>query len=276
MLLSAVIHLQALENGSLPVDMGPALRAEFLKWVGEADPKQGDDLHDGNDLRPYTISDLKGTFRAQRGFHLVQSGQSAWFRITSLSDSLTTLLLDSVFSKIGGRTFSLDRANFQVQKVSDEAHPWAGKSSFEALVDRYIKAELKPSDTMEVEFASPTTFHSNTVHVPLPVPETVFGSWLDRWNAFSNARLPRDSGDMAQAGLVLSRYKLETQVVHYKEASWIGFTGNCRFRVVSKDEYWVRLCSLLSSYAFYCGTGAKTSFGLGQTKGTHELAWKNP
>jgi CRISPR-associated endoribonuclease Cas6 len=272
MLLSAVIHLKAIEKGSVPVDLGPALRAEFLKWVEEADSKMAGEAHDGDAMRPYTVSDLKGSFRAQHGFHQVEAGQSAWFRLTSLREAETRLLLESVLPKAEGRNISLGRVRFQVQKVARQAgeHPWARQSSCQALVDQYFKSSEQPSDALEVEFVSPTTFHSD-VHVPLPLPELVWGSWLDRWNKFSSASLPRKAGELGQARLALSRYKLETRAVHYDKATWIGFAGNCRFRILSEDEFWVRLCNLLADFAFFCGTGAKTSFGMGQTRVVNNL-----
>lgn len=271
MLLSSVVHLKALENGSLPVDLGPAIRAEFLEWMGDSDSKHADDLHDSNDLRPYTVSDLKGSFREQRGFRLVEAGQSAWFRVTSLREAETSLLLDSVLPKVEGKNISLGRVSFQVQKVAKKAgeHPWARQSSYGALVDQYFKSDPAPSDSMEIEFVSPTTFHSHQLNVPLPVPENVLGSWLKRWNTCSRdsgASLPRQVSELAEARLALSRYKLETRVVHYEKATWIGFSGVCRFRILSDDEFWLRLCNLLADFAFYCGTGAKTSFGMGQTR----------
>ncbi len=266
MLLSAVIHLKALENGSLPADLGPAIRAEFLDWVGETDADHSGDLHDGDDLRPYTISDLHGSFRAQRGFRLVEAGQSAWFRVTSLRERETRLLLDSVFPNLEGQNISLDRTSFHIQKVAADGHPWARGVSYASLVERYFKSASQPPDTLEVEFVSPTTFKSNQVHVPLPLPEHVWGSWLRRWNALSPASLPRETRALDEARLALSRYKLETRVVHYEKAAWIGFTGVCRFRILSDDEFWLRLCNLLADFAFYCGTGAKTSFGMGQTR----------
>ncbi len=277
MLLSSVIHLKALENGSLPADLGPAIRAEFLDWVGDSDSGQADDLHDGDDLRPYAVSDLHGTFRAQRGFRLVKAGQSAWFRVTSLRERETRLLLDSVFPKIEGQNISLSRTSFLVQKVVrvEGGHPWARGASYDSLVERHFKSEPQPSDTLEVEFVSPTTFKSSGVHVPLPLPEHVLGSWLKRWNALSSASLPREVRELDEARLALSRYKLETLAVHYDKATWIGFTGLCRFRILSEDEFWLRLCNLLADYAFFCGTGAKTSFGMGQTRRIHEMDRKD-
>jgi CRISPR/Cas system endoribonuclease Cas6 (RAMP superfamily) len=59
---------------------------------------------------------------------------------------------------------------------------------------------------------------------------------------------------------------LNSTTIVYGDAKWIGFTGKCRFRVLSKDGFWVRLCNLLADYSFYCGTGHKPTYGLGQTR----------
>jgi CRISPR-associated endoribonuclease Cas6 len=111
--------------------------------------------------------------------------------------------------------------------------------------------------------------------MPLPIPETVLGSWLERWKRFSSASLPHAVQEVGQANLALSRYELRSGVIEYKE-KWIGFTGKCRFRILSGDEFWVRLCNLLADYSFYCGTGYKTTFGLGQTRRFHEMDRTHP
>jgi len=274
MLLSAVIHLKALERGALPQYLGPALRAEFLNWIGETDIKVSNELHDGNTLRPYTVSDLKGTFHAQRGFNLVEAGQTAWFRVTSLHENQTRLLVDNVFPKMEGESISLNRVKFKVVKVAEAGHPWARQATYESLVEKYFKTYLSPSDSLEMEFASPTTFSSDGLHVPLPIPKTVLKSWLNRWNKYSSASLPRAVKELKDARLALSFYALSTSPLHYKDTknnsdiTWIGFMGRCRFRVLAKDEFWLRLCHLLADYSFYCGTGKKTSFGMGQTRRT--------
>jgi CRISPR-associated endoribonuclease Cas6 len=267
MLLSSVIHLKAIEGGALPQYMGAAVRAEFLNWIGETDKAQSDELHDGNELRPYTVSDLKGTFHAQRGFNLVEAGQNAWFRATSLTQELTETLKGSVLPSLRGRVVELNGVKFQVQNVAEAGkHPWAREDSYQSLVERNFKADLAPSDSMEMVFASLTAFHAGDVHMPLPIPETTLGSWLTRWNRMSSASLPRAVEELKEARLALNRYTLATNVAQYKDATWIGFTGDCRIRILSKDEFWLRLCNLLSDFSFYCGTGIKTTFGLGQTR----------
>jgi CRISPR-associated endoribonuclease Cas6 len=197
----------------------------------------------------------------------VEAGQSAWFRITSLTSELTETLKESVLPVINGRVVELNSVKFQVQNVAEAGkHPWAREASYESLAERYFKSDLAPSDSLEVQFVSLTTFHTGDVHMPLPVPETVLESWLRRWNKLSTASLPRVVDELKEARLALNRYALQSQVAQYKNATWIGFTGDCRFRILAKDEFWLRLCNLLADFSFYCGTGAKTAFGLGQTR----------
>jgi CRISPR-associated endoribonuclease Cas6 len=139
-------------------------------------------------------------------------------------------------------------------------------TSYQALVDRYFHTAALPSDVLEMRFVSPTTFHSGDFDMPLPLPtpERVLRSWLKRWNCFSSASLPHLEKELKEARLALNRYQIESDTVQYRE-TLIGCVGTCRFRVLAQDEFWVRLCNLLADYSFYCGTGYKTTYGLGQT-----------
>lgn len=279
MLLSAVIHLKALERGSLPQYMGAALRSEFLTWMGITDaeephshdePPDESEMHGGNQLRPYTVSDLHGVSNAQKGFNKIEAGQSAWFRVTTLNEEQSKKLRNIVLPSITGKVIELDkdrsRLKFQVTSTAEAGkHPSARETTYASLVDRYLKSAVPVSDTLNIKFKSLTTFHTGDFHLPLPVPKMILRSWLLRWNRFSSADLPHDGRDLKEANFVISRHNIQTDTVEYDRVKWIGFKGDCTFRVFARDEYWVRLCNLLAEYSFYCGTGHKTTFGLGQT-----------
>ena len=282
MLLSSIIHLQALERGALPQYLAPALRAEFLNWIGEKNKAQSDLLHDGNELRPYTVSDLTGTFRSQNGFNLAEAGQKAWFRVTSLTDKQTRLLREEVFPKIVNQEIKLNNVRCKVLTIAEQ-HPWVRHTSYIDLVEKYFNQNDSLSDSFMVKFNSLTTFSTGDLQVPLPNPKTVVSSWLTRWNKFSResgVNLPErlkelKASELKEAKLVLNRYALETTTFQYKPIKWVGFTGKCYYRVLAKDEFWMRTCQLLADFSFYCGTGKNTSFGLGQTRKINELDWKN-
>lgn len=275
MLLSAVIHLKALERGSIPQYMGAAMRSEFLSWMGITDaeephsrdePQDDSDMHGGNQLRPYTVSDLHGVSSAQKGFNRIDAGQSAWFRVTTLNEEQSMRLKNVVLPSLVGREAWLDRVRFQVTKIAlAGTHPFARETSYASLVERYLKSSAHVSDRLNIEFKSLTTFHTGDFHLPLPVPKLILRSWLMRWNRFSSASLPHEGRDLKEADFVINRHAIETDTVEYKGATWIGFRGKCAFRIFAKDEYWARLCNLLAEYSFYCGTGHKPAFGLGQT-----------
>jgi CRISPR-associated endoribonuclease Cas6 len=99
------------------------------------------------------------------------------------------------------------------------------------------------------------------------LPELVFDSWLQRWNALAPLSLPQEVKTFAQGHLVLSRYQLHTRPVRFGESLYIGFVGRCSFRVLLDDPYWLRLAHLLAAFSFFSGTGHKTTIGLGQTRG---------
>lgn len=268
MLLSVAIHIKALENGSMPQHLSPALRSLFLHWIAESSPKQAEYLHESNVLRPYTISDLQGSFRAQNGFYLVQAGESAWFRVTSLTSSISNLLLDSVFPSIQSKAFTIGETKFQVQRVQfrEDEHPWARQSSYAELLGKYLTSNVSVSDKIKVEFLSPTMFHARNAWLPLPLPELVFGSWLRHWNVFSPNALFSGVNEFDAVQIAISKYDLKTTSISYDKSIWIGFTGSCLFRIISADETLRKMFYLLADFAFFSGTGAKTTLGMGQTR----------
>lgn len=251
------------------------MRSEFLTWMGITDaeephshdePPDESDMHGGNQLRPYTVSDLHGVSNAQKGFNRIEAGQSAWFRVTTLNEEQSGKLQNLVLPDLTGRVIELGRVKFQVTGISEAGnHPSARMTTYQSLVDRYLRSDSPVSDALNIEFKSLTTFHTGDFHLPLPVPKLLLRSWWMRWNRFSSANLPFEGRDLKEADFVISRHAIQTDTVEYNGATWIGFRGKCVFRIFAKEEYWARLCNLLAEYSFYCGTGHKTTYGLGQT-----------
>ncbi len=256
MLRSIVVHLKALEQGYVPPLIAPAIHAEFLRWLPE---KERD--HANSDRRPFTVSDLLGRFETKPGgWRKVDKGQRVSFRLTLLQD------MGVVLPQIG-QEISLTNLRFQFQQVSIDDGDWARESSYQSLVDQYKGAGKGPMEVIKVAFESTTTFHTRgNLHAPIPIPEKVFGSWLARWAIFSPIKKPHGVADLSAARIGISQYKLETHGVPYDDALWIGFAGYCHFRVFTEDVNTLRLANTLADFAFYCGTGVKLSFGLGQTR----------
>jgi len=265
-LLSVVFPIRPQQLAVLPADQGRALAAEFLRWVQARDPSLSVDLHRENELRPYTISGLRGG-APRNGQMTLSPEHPLWWRITTLTPPLSQFVLERVLSSLpesmtlGDQTFDL------LPPILDpRQHPWAGRTTWDKLAAGALIEARHPPLQIEVQFASPTTFRSQERHQPFPLPGIVFRQWLEKWNAFSPVTFPKETLAFVENRLVISRYRLESQVVRFGEALFIGFVGRCTYRILEDDPYWRRVLHALARYAFFCGTGAKTSFGLGQTR----------
>jgi CRISPR-associated endoribonuclease Cas6 len=147
-----------------------------------------------------------------------------------------------------------------------QAHPWAGQTDFTSLTQDHLLNLRQPDPRLELHFASPVSFHSERKHLPFPLPGLVARRWLEAWNAYAPTRFPDDLTAWAESSLAVSRYRLESAVVDTGQGKIIGFTGHCAYHMLDHDPYWSRLLVTLAAFAFYCGTGVKTSTGMGQTR----------
>ena len=101
--------------------------------------------------------------------------------------------------------------------------------------------------------------------MPVPLPELAVLGWLDRWNAFADEKLPSELRSYAGQQVVIAGYRLSTTQVRFGSEMTIGCIGTCRYRSLGTDEYWLRLWHTLAAYSFFCGTGHRTTRGMGQT-----------
>lgn len=97
---------------------------------------------------------------------------------------------------------------------------------------------------------------------------------MRRWNDFS--RIPFDQEaflEWVDENVMIVRHHLESvKVAAGKKGSVTGFTGAVEFglsRTAREQSQFEQLFYALGQFAPYCGTGHKTTFGLGQTR----LGW---
>jgi len=266
MLLSIVFPLQTRQPVVLPADQGRALSAEFLRWVRQHDASLSETLHSSNAIRPFTVSGLFGGVQRNDQILLLPD-HPFWWRLTTFSPELSSFVLDKVIPNLP-ETLALGDQTLELlpPALKPEQHPWAWQTTHENLAASVLLEKRPIPSQIEVQFASPTTFHTQERHFPFPLPAMVFRQWLVKWNAFAPVKLPDEALSFVEEQLAVSRYRLETRVVKFGESIFIGFVGRCTFHVLGEDAYWRRVTHLLAHYAFFCGTGAKTSFGMGQTR----------
>ena len=103
--------------------------------------------------------------------------------------------------------------------------------------------------------------------MPIPLPELVFGSLLQRWNAYAPVVFPEEVQRYARECLGVSRYQLASRIVHVKGAGRrVGAVGVVTYTSLNYDRYWMSLIQTLAAFAVFSGVGAGTAMGLGQAR----------
>jgi CRISPR-associated endoribonuclease Cas6 len=250
-LFSAMVSLKPEKERTRAEFLGAAVHAIFLKLVRERDPKLAESLHREEGLKPFTAAFLP--FRSDE----------PRLRFTTFHPELVQVLEASLGVL---EDVNLDGWPCRVAKVMTDTgeDDCAGKGSFDELVQRHMLSKAAPRNRITLQFVSPTSFHTNNKNTPLPVPELVFGSLLDKWNQYSPVTLEPELRRFATECMAISRYRLRTEAVSVAGGKQIGFVGSCTYTALNRDQFWLRGINLLASFAFYGGIGAKTTMGMGQ------------
>jgi CRISPR-associated endoribonuclease Cas6 len=269
-LLSLVLHLRPLKapNGAVPPAWwGRAAQALLLDAVRSTDPALAERIHGDGDTRPYTVSTLIGpSTRAglspENGYRL---------RMTAFREDVAAVLAGAAAEgRLSvSREIELDHLPFRIEAAHGRSgeDPWAAGATYRELGGPFLLANEQPDRRVTLRFTSPTTFKSQGKHVPLPLPELVFGSLLERWNACAPIALPDELKRYAAECLVVSRYRLSSRMVEVKGGGRrVGAVGQATYVTLNYDRYWMSLVQTLARFALFSGIGAGTTMGLGQAR----------
>lgn len=250
----------------VPASLARAGHAAVLRLVAAADAELAARLHDDEGLKPITVSNVLGM--AARGPAASVSPEREYgLRVTLLSPELEQIAARWTPEAIGA--LELDGREWRVERVTQAAaeHPWAGQITYEGLAGpALLRAEGGPT-RWALEFASPVTFRQRGLNMPLPTPDLVFGSLLDKWNAFAPLTLPEEVRRFAAECLAVSRFELSSAGEPTKGgALQIGAVGRCTYTAVNRDRYWLACIETLARFAFYSGVGAGTARGFGRAR----------
>ncbi len=257
-----VLTLRPLTSATVAPHLGRSSHAALLGAVAERDATLAQRLHDSPDLKPFAASDLLDAVPG-RDTRSVQPDHTYRLRWCGLSPELDTILRSIATEP--PKTVQLDHAQFAVERATTDTDddPLAGTADWSRLVSlEHVGREVAPH-RFELRFITPTTFRSNGRNIPLPLPELVFGSLLDRWNNVAPVVLPTEVRRFAAECLTLGRYELRSIHVPAFGAGESAFTGRCTFFAVNRDRYYLHCCGALLRLAFFSGVGAKTSMGFG-------------
>lgn len=229
----------------LPGNVVSALHANFFKWLELADPPLARQIDDAEGVKPFTVSPLQNN-----------GGKWASFKITLLSDDLFPMLNRGIELRPEVNLLGA------ILPLTEMPH---------VIADTYAQM-MQSTDAGAftiLQFLTPASFRVNDMHYVFPEPGLVFSSYLARWNAFAPGDLHIDEAwlDWVRASVAVSRFQLDSGVMPFGKYQQIGCVGRVQYRVSRPaPENMTYVLNCLAGFAFYCGTGNKTTQGMGQTR----------
>lgn len=285
---STVVTLMAVADGYIPATAGRLAHGAFLDIIRSVDSGLSAALHEKNQRRPYTLSQLHGLGRAYSGHSRVRAGQELRLRFTLLhSDLFTTFtryLLSPPLPRPGvkgdGPTLRLGGINAAITEMltTPGSDPWAGYTTVNDLCRKWQAAPAdEVAGKITIEFASGVVFSRSSDKNGMgkfmeffPAPDMFFGSLAARWCELTGLPAPLDNKalrEYAKETVVVSAFDIKTTLCHYWGNPQIGAIGWVAYELKDRSNPELnRFLNLLADFAFYSGAGAKTAMGMGQAR----------
>lgn len=274
--LSLVLQLSTPEK--IPEgNFGRQAQGWFLQQVdGYISAELAEKLHQNGDLRPYTVSNLFNRAYFQPSLGAQKPFSRCSIRFTILDDDLAESFLAMIKRRKPARMLNWwMEYNIEEYAILNSHHPWAGYESYEHL------ALLDPDQVLsrvKMEFSSPTTFNSDGVDKPIPLPGLVYRSAWRKWNQFNPLKITDEWLTVIDTSLHITHYnQLKTERWKFAQGGRggaTGFTGVVTYTLseevelksgISKQDAKMVL-NTLSKFAFYSGIGRHTGWGMGQVR----------
>lgn len=221
---------------------GRLLHGALFGRLRELDPSAAELAH-SQEPRPFSIS---GIYR---------EGAHSSFRCAGLSEPVARAVSGALEA---GVELEIGSSRARVLDVSLDA------TSYEELYERFVPKD-DVYERIPLRFLSPTTFRVGKANMPFPLPRLLWRSWAARWNAFSRVRLGNFE-EWAEEFIVPTRFRVKSRTARVGGATLVGAVGECEYRVLRPDSLEARVAAMLAAYANYCGSGQKTTMGLGVTE----------
>ncbi|AFZ60961.1 CRISPR-associated endoribonuclease Cas6 [Anabaena cylindrica FACHB-243] len=266
-LVGLVFDLEVTNSTSLYSQYTIGLHAWFLDQVRQINPTLSAYLHDGESEKPFNISALEGQLVPTGKQLQLQANHIYRWHLNAISQPVVQFL--SQWLNQPPTILTLRDASLQIKQISI-VHP---PNTYSLL----LQSSTGKHTNINLSFISPTSFRRKGHHFPLPVPVNLFHSYLRRWNDFSGMPIEQDAFlNWIDENVIIHKHSLESvKVAAGKRGSVTGFTGVISLGLsksaLANIEF-TQLFYALIQLAPYCGTGHKTTFGLGQTC----LDWVEP
>lgn len=247
----------------LPADYPRLLHAWFLHQIKGIDPQLSLVMHDHQTQKAFGLSQLMGPLLVKARHYQLHTGERYTWQITALNQRVVSGLaqwLPQLSEIVELNDARLTLRGWQiVLPPKTYAQVW--------------EQELPDTNKLQLSFVTPTCFSYKQHYLPLPNPQQVFQSYIQRWNRFSQLAVDETKFvDWVDRSVVIARHRLESVMVTVRDRDpapgvVTGFTGCVEFRLLTSEPLeFVRLFWALGELASYLGTGYKTPQGLGQTR----------
>jgi len=243
----------------LPLFTGYVARGLLLHLLRTVDPSVSASLHEPDRVKPYSVTPL--WFRSKERFengYVLDSSYPCRISFRFLNDNLGDIFLQYLYRN---DSLLLYDVTFRIQSVNVRSESYSDLSKIE-----------KPVSSITLRFLTPTylSILGTDYHYMFPDPMKVFQNLMRLWNYFSNEKkfTLEDQEEYARwlhknAGV--SKYKLETTIVHMREKKATGFTGWIVYELNADDE-WNKTTQTLARFAEYSNIGGNRTGGFGVTK----------
>ncbi len=262
-LYSIAVAVRPLQAGSIPLAHGYHVYALLLNIIRSSDAALAEKLHAGETVKPFTVSTLTGKMRRNKAQLAISSDTTLYLRYTFLDSAVFSHFMDGAL-RWGSRPVEIAGLSFSVEEVVTAPRADLSVSFFSY---QGILREANATRQIDMEFVTPTVFRSGGKRNNIfPEPALVFGSYWNKWQALSPVKMNDDLNSYFE-NINVTRYQLESGIWDFGSYQEVGYSGACRFEIDRNlpDDKAV-LINALASFAQFCGTGAKTTMGMGQTR----------
>ena len=263
---SLVFHIRSLNSNTvLPPFTGHLVRGFVLRLIKEVNPDISDILHQGNNIRPYSVSTIYNPNghlpRMSQGALNLNPSHSVAFRFSTINQDINQALVQGILS-LSNTPITLANKSFLLETVSFESNHFSEHN----LIPHSFPTSFS------VQFLTPTQFSrmmSSQAYL-FPDPMILFGNLMNLAQSLNIFNVDVDSEDFIQ---YISRsvhpinYQLKTRKISTgKVISMVGFTGWARYRITDLNDSNVSFLPILLKLGSFLHVGNKRTAGFGEIR----------
>lgn len=270
-MIGAVVFELSAENGERVSEaQGRLLHGALFTLLGEVNPGFASLLHDGTNVKPFSIAPLELPKYATKDGddRLLRRGDRVYWRIAALDSTL----LETLLSVPQGSVVRVGRLQLILRRVIADSRERNDVGVLDEM--DLIGACLSENSvrTVELRFLTPVAFRVDDSDYPLPVPGLVFSSLADKWTASELPASINRNEIRADAERVYPvSWKGETRRMFFgRNRGVTGFVGRFSYDLSALPIEARQVFLLLAQFAVFSGVGRLTGQGLGQTRTTYQ------